>query len=238
MKKAIVIGASSGIGRGLALELSKEGYKVGISARREGNLRELATQHPDKFIVSAFDITEIAELEVRLNNLVNLLGGLDLIVIAAGLTQGNKELDMKTEKYVIDCNVVAFSIIVNWAYNYFSKQGAGHIVGLSSVAGTRGWHTCPKYNAGKAYQMNYLEGIHIKSKKEKANVAVTDIRPGYVDTDIMGDEYTFWVKQVDDVVPSMMRAIKRKKRVAYVPYRWKFAAMLYRIIPIRMLERG
>lgn len=238
MKRAIVIGASSGIGRGIALELAKDDYQVGIVARREKLLNQIVEKNPERFISKSFDITETEKLEKQLEDMVSELDGLDLIVISAGLALANKELDSKIEKYVIDCNVVAFSIIANWGYRYFAKHGGGQIVGISSVAGIRGWRFSPKYNASKAYQMNYLEGLRIKSGNEKSNVIVTDIRPGYVQTDIIGNDYTFWVVPVEKVVPHIVKAIKRKKRVAYVPRRWRFVVPVYRIFPTRLLEKG
>ncbi len=237
-KRAIIIGASSGIGQGLTMGLLEQGYTVGITARRENLLKEIAEKYPKQVHYRAFDVTETDLLELRLSELANRLGGIDLLIVSAGLGMISDDLEYKVEKYALQCNVLGFTTIVNWAYNYFKKRGKGHIVGISSLAGMRGWRGNMKYTAAKAYQMNYMEGLRMKSNHEKSNVAITDIRPGYVQTDIVGDEYKFWMVEVKEVVPAMLKAIQRKKRKVYIPYRWTFIAFLYKIIPSWLYEKG
>ncbi len=237
-KRAIIIGASSGIGQGIAMGLLKKGYTVGITARRENLLKEIANQYPQQVHYQAFDVTETDLLELRLSTLAQKMGGIDLLIVSAGLGAMNDNLEYDIEKYALQCNVLGFTTIVNWGYKYFKEQGQGHIVGISSLAGLRGWRGNMKYSAAKSYQMKYMEGLRMKSKHEKANIAVTDIRPGYVQTDILGDEYKFWVVQVEKVVPKILKAIKHKKRYVYVPYRWYFIAFLYKKIPGWLYEKG
>ncbi len=237
-KCALIIGASSGIGQGLTIGLLEQGYTVGIIARRENLLKEIAEKYPQQVHYRAFDVTETDLLELRLSELTTKVGGIDLLIVSAGLGMINDDLEYEVEKYALQCNVLGFTTIVNWAYNYFKGQGKGQIVGISSLAGLRGWRGNMKYTAAKSYQMNYMEGLRMKSKHEKANVTVTDIRPGYVQTDIVGDEYKFWMVEVEDVVASMLRAIRRKKRKVYIPSRWTFIAFLYKIIPSWLYEKG
>ncbi len=237
-KRAIIIGASSGIGKGLAEGLLNKGYTVGITARREKLLKEIAQNHPNKVHYRTFDVTQTDLLESHLTELTTEMGGLDLLIVSAGLGMANEELEYEKEKYALQCNVLGFTTIVNWAYNYFKKKGKGQIVGISSLAGLRGWRGNPKYTASKSYQMNYLEGMRMKSNHEKANVSITDIRPGYVKTDILGDEYKFWLVEVKDVIPKMIKTIEKKKRKAYIPYRWTFVALLYKLIPSFLYEKG
>lgn len=237
-KRAIVIGASSGIGRGLAQQLVADGYQVGIVARRSELLEELARSQPTNYYVQTLDVTETSAIEPTMDTLVKRLGGLDLIVVGAGMTLPNKEYEQSRKTYALNCNVVGFAILTNWAYQYFARQGYGHIVGLSSVAGARGWRQSTQYNASKAFQINYLEGMYLKAKKEYPRIHVTDIRPGYVETAIMAKKYTFWVVQVHDVVPLILRAIRLKKRIAYVPSRWRWVYYLYKMIPTWLLQKG
>lgn len=237
-QKAIVIGASSGIGRGVAQQLVADGYKVGIMARREQLLADLATETPDAYYPQYLDVAAIDTIEERLKALVERMNGMDLIVISSGIIPKEKTYASHIEDYALRCNVIGFSILLNWSYQYFQQQGKGHIVALSSVAGARGWRTSTQYNASKAFQINYLEGLRIRAKYENLNVQITDIRPGYVQTDIMGSSYTFWVVQVKDVVPSIIRAIRKKKNIAYVPARWRCIYHLYRIIPTWILQKG
>ena len=126
MKKAIIIGASSGIGKELAILLADNGYKVGITGRRTELLNELMNKKPDSFLTKTFNITDPKISIEKLNELVTELGGLDLLVISAGIGDINESLDFEIEKLTIDTNVIGFTSIADWTFNYFEKQEFGH----------------------------------------------------------------------------------------------------------------
>ena len=159
MKKAIIIGATSGIGKQLALLLADTNYVVGITGRRKKLLEELELQRPENFIISDLDITDTSIVTEKLENLVATLGKLDLLVLSSGTGDINENLDFNIEKKTLDVNVIGFTEVVDWAINYFHKQQRGHLVAITSVAGIRGGRHAPAYNASKAFQINYLEGI-------------------------------------------------------------------------------
>ncbi len=231
MKKAIIIGASSGIGKGLAKLLTENAYKVGITGRRTELLNELKKSNPNSFLIKTFDATDINTSIEKLEKLASELGGLDLLVFSSGTGDLNETLDFKIEKRVIDLNVTGFTNITGWAFNYFEKQKYGHLVAITSLAGIRGNCQAPSYNATKAYQINYLEGLRQKAKKSKNPVFVTDIRPGFVDTDMAKGERLFWVMPVNKVVKQIFKVIKKKKKVAYVTKRWGIIAKILKILP-------
>ena len=196
MKKAIIIGASSGIGKGLAKLLVENDYKVGITGRRTELLNELKQIKPNSFFVKTFDATDTKTSIEKLEELISELGGLDLLILSSGTGELNENLDFEIERKIIDLNVTGFTNIVDRAYRYFEKQGFGHLVAISSIAGIRGSRQAPAYNATKAYQINYLEGLRQKSIKTKKPIYVTDIRPGLVDTKMAKGEGLFWVMPV------------------------------------------
>ena len=231
MKKAIIIGATSGIGKALAKTLINDNYKVGIIGRRTNLLDELKSESPENYCIKTLDVTDTEKTAETIEKLVAELGGLDLLVISSGTGDINKSLDFKIEKRTIDVNVTGFTCIADWAFNFFEKQKYGHLVVITSIAGLRGEWGAPSYNATKAYQINYTEALRKKAKKTKMQIFVTDIRPGFVDTDMAKDEGLFWVASVDKAVRQIYNAIKKRKKVKYITKRWSFAAMILKLLP-------
>lgn len=231
MKKAIVIGASSGIGRALAVNLSKSGYIVGITARRTPLLTSLQQEMPNPSIIKPFDISSTELAMNSLNELIAELDGVDLIVISAGTGYINPMLDWEKELDTINVNVLGVSAMINTAIHYFLQRNAGHLVVISSIAGLRGSSVCPAYNASKAYLSNYVEGVRCSLTKAKSNVCITDIRPGLVDTAMAQGDGLFWVQPVQKAVDQITRSIQRKKQVVYITKRWAIIAFLLKRIP-------
>jgi len=150
-KKAIIIGASSGIGRELARILLRNNYKVGITGRREHLLKELYNENPEQFIYRAFDIRDLSKTAKNLNELIKELGGLDLFIMSSGIGYINLELDSEPEFQTIDTNVTAFTDLITYAYRFFQENKQGHIVGITSIAALRGNKSAPAYNACLLY---------------------------------------------------------------------------------------
>jgi short-subunit dehydrogenase len=237
MKKAIIIGATSGIGKGLAKILADNNYNVGITGRRMELLNELKSQQPNSFYTRAFDITDTKIIVENLEALTTELGGLDLLIISSGTGDLNEKLDFEIEKRTIETNVTGFTCVANWAFNYFENKKTGHLVAISSVGGLRGSRIAPSYNATKAYQINYLEGLRQKATKLKSQIYVTDVRPGFVDTDMAKGEGQFWVATVDKATQQIFGAINEKKKIVYVTKRWKLIATILKRIPRQIYDR-
>ena len=237
MKRAIVIGATSGIGRALVKVLVGKGFIVGATGRRENLLAELQAEHPGKVFISTLDVTDISTIAGKLSALVRELGGLDLLVLSSGTGHVNHDLDFAKEKEAIDTNVLPFTLIAGWAFSLFEQQKAGHFVGITSIAGLRGGRHAPAYNATKAFQIRYLEGLRAKAKKARLPIVITDIRPGFVDTAMAKGEDVFWVAPVEKATTQIYRAIERRRSVAYVTHRWALIAFLLRLLPKFIYER-
>jgi short-subunit dehydrogenase len=231
MKKAIIVGASSGIGRELARILSKDAYVLGLAARRDDLLQALQNELETKSYIRHIDISRQDEAMNRLTELITEMQGVDLIIITSGTGHINHELDWNKEKETIDVNISGVTSMMNVSLKHFMEKNSGQLVVISSIAALRGGSDGPAYNASKAYIANYLEGIRCKLKKDKLNITVTDIRPGLVDTDMAKGEGLFWVQPAAKVARQMYNAIKRHKKVACVTKRWGVVAFLVKRIP-------
>jgi len=230
MKKAIIIGATSGIGRELAKILSLNNYVVGMAGRRTELLSNLQREISGSYI-KRIDVTKLEEAITLLKELIQEMGGMDLIVISSGVGFINPELVWKQEKETIDVNISGFAAIANAAFKYFSNQGSGHIVGISSVAAIRGSGEAPAYNASKAFVSNYLEGLRQKARKSGIAITVTEIQPGFIDTAMAKGEGLFWVSPPGKAARQIFKAINSKKKHAYITKRWRLIALLLKIIP-------
>ena len=177
-KKIIIVGASSGIGRELACKYAALNFKVGITGRRQNLLQELKDRYPEQILVSVFDVMG-KDNQSRIQNLIDQLGGLDLLIFNSGYGEPSLELNWEHERTTIQTNVSGFAEIVQYAFNYFIEQGFGQIAITSSIAALRGNSWAPAYSASKAFMSNYAEGLNIKAIKMKKNIVVTDIRPGF-----------------------------------------------------------
>jgi short-subunit dehydrogenase len=230
-KRAIIVGATSGIGRELASIFAENGYLVGITGRRSNLLDELKTQKPDAFVAKPFDITETADVERHLDDLAAELGGMDLLIICSGTGQRNLKLNFQVELSAIDVNVKGFTCVIDWGFRYFSHLKGGQIAAITSIAGIRGNYDAPSYGASKAYNINYLQGLRWRAAREKLPITITDIRPGWVDTALAQGNRVFWVQPVDKAARQIYDAIRQKRKTAYITKRWRIIAGVMRILP-------
>jgi short-subunit dehydrogenase len=237
MRKAVIIGATTGIGKTLAEKLIREEYLVGITGRREEMLKILEENHIGKILSMKMDVQDLYSIESICNKLVIKLGGLDLLIISAGIGEENKLLDFSIENNVIKTNVQGFTCVADWGMNYFKKQGHGHLVNISSVAGIRGNGLAPSYNSSKAFQINYLEGLRLNAAKSNSSIYVTDVRPGFVDTAMAKGNGLFWVAPVEKAAEQIYAAIKRKKKVVYISKRWRLISYILKAIPYSILKK-
>ena len=197
MKIAIVIGATSGIGKELARLLVGDGFKVGITGRRTELLESLKFENPDSYFIKSFDVNDTKMAEEKLEELTSELGGLDLLILSSGTGDINPKLDFEIEIRTIETNVIGWTFISDWTFKFFEKQKHGHLIAISSIGGLRGNKQSTSYNASKAYQINYLEGLRQKATNLKEQIFITDIRPGLINTEMAKGEGLFWVMPVE-----------------------------------------
>jgi short-subunit dehydrogenase len=230
MKRVIIIGATSGIGRELALCYVHAGYKVGITGRRMNLLAEIKQQHPSQIETACFDVTGNENIH-HLQSLIQKLGGMDVFVYNSGTADVHKELNEANELNTTKTNVLGFVELTAHSFNYFVKQGHGQIAATSSVAGNRGNGWVPSYSASKAYMSNYMEALLIKAQRLKKHISVTDIQPGFVNTATAKGDGIFWAAPVEKAAKQMFKAIENRKRRVYVTKRWALMAWLMRNLP-------
>jgi short-subunit dehydrogenase len=233
-KNAIVFGATSGIGKELSKLLVKNGYKVMITGRRVERLQEIQNENPEKYIIKQHDITNLDATEKLFKELPTVFDKVDLVVHNSGIATPNYNLDWDKDAPTIFTNVVGATKVYQLSYNYFKKQSEGHLVGVTSIASLRGNRQVPAYHASKAYQSSYLESLWMKaSRTKKGKIHVTNIIPGFVDTDIIMGK-TFWMSPLDKATKQIFSAIKNKKRKAYITKRWRLIGFVLRIVSPKM----
>ncbi len=210
---------------------------VGVMGRRENLLKELCSLNREKCVYEAGDITNVTKTVKQLNALHEKLGGLDLLILSAGIGEINLDLEYQLEEPTIHTNVSGFTNIVDWSYKTFETYKKGHLVVISSIAGIRGSGVAPAYNASKSYQSNYMEGMRQKAFKQHLPIHMTDIRPGFIDTEMAKGEGLFWVVPVNKAVNQIYSAITKRKKIVYVSKRWKYIAWALKIIPSCIYNR-
>ena len=230
-KNVVIVGGSSGLGRQLAELYVAEGCKVGIIGRRENLLIELQHHFPERILFKKADIADDTIVE-SLNQLINALGGLDILVVAASIIHFNNELQPDLESETIAINVKGYTNILTTAWHYFKEKGSGQIVGITSIAASRGNKLAPAYHASKSFQSAYLESLRVKSKFEKNNIAVTELIPGYIETAMGKGERLFWVSSLNKAGRQAKMAIDKKKQRAFISKRWWFVYNFQRFLPI------
>jgi short-subunit dehydrogenase len=239
--KVIIIGATSGIGKELAIQFAKDDYTVGITGRRNELLLEVKQLYPERIFTECFDVTGTENIQ-HTEALISKMGGMDLLIYNAGYGDPSETLDWKIEKQTVDININGFIEIVNYAFNYFVKQVHGHIAATSSIASVRGNSFAPAYSASKAFMSIYMEGLAIKARKFKIqnpNISIytTDIQPGFIKTKMAKGNGQFWVAPVDKAVKQIYKAIKNKKRRVYITHRWALIAWLMKWMPYWIYKR-
>jgi short-subunit dehydrogenase len=230
MPNAIIVGASSGIGRALAKELSSD-YELGLAARRVERLKAVGEDVGGAH-VSKIDVTE-PDASEEFDNLVDSMGGVDLVVVSAGIGRHNPDLEWEPERDTVAVNVRGFTAVATAALRRFEATDGGHLVGISSVASEVGSPTLPAYSASKAYVSRYLEGLRYRARRAD-DIVVTDVRPGFVDTPMAPEADRFWECSPETAARQIGRAIDDEKELAYVTRRWWLVSKLLGVLPDRV----
>jgi short-subunit dehydrogenase len=232
MKKAIVIGSSTGIGRALARELAGHGYEVGLAGRKVAMMEELAATLPTRGHVKEIDLVQAEQARGRLAELIDEMGDVELIVVNSGV--GHHKPDWEEEREIIEVNVMGFAALASRALEYFLERGSGHLVGITSIAALRGLRAA--YSGSKAFDAVYLEALRLQADWRGLPIHVTDVKPGFVATPMTeGRVGMFWVATAEEVATQIYRAIRKKKRHVYVTRRWRLIAWLAKAMPYPLL---
>lgn len=231
MKRAIVIGASSGIGFEMSRLLIGKGWTVAVAARRSERLEPLRLLAPERVIPIALDVNQDAAPE-QLHELITRMGGVELYIHVAGIGRQNRLLDADIENRTAETNVGGFTRMVGEAFRYMAEHGGGHIAVISSIAGTKGLGPAPAYSATKAFQATYIQSLEQLANSRKLPINFTDIRPGFADTELLsGDNNYPMMMTAEYVARKAVRAIERRKHVAIIDWRYRLLTAGWRCLP-------
>lgn len=231
------MGASSGIGYNVAKIYIEKGYKVGIAARRTDRLEELQKLGKESVYYTELDITR-EDATKRIEELIQRMGGVEQYLHVSGIGKQNQQLDPEVEMATVRTNAEGFTRMVDYVYNYFKSVGGGHIGIVSSIAGTKGLGSAPSYSATKRFQNCYIDALAQLSRMQGDGVSFTDIRPGFVKTDLLNDKQNYpLLMSVERVAKSIYKAMKRRKRSVVIDWRYAILVCFWRAIPRWVWER-
>jgi len=236
-KRAIVVGASSGIGEALARQLAQNGCRVALVARREAELRALADTLNEGLpqpLASVYphDVCETNRVAPLFAEIAQAFGGVDLVIYASGVMSryGPDDYDLDLDEQQIAVNFTGAVAWLNEAARRFGIAGAGTIIGISSVAGDRGRRGQPVYGATKAALNVYLESL--RNRIERKGAFVVTVKPGPVNTPMTkGLGKLPAVISAEQAAQEILAAARDKVRVAYVPSKWRGIMAVIRAIP-------
>lgn len=236
-KRAIIMGATSGIGYEVAKLLIAEGWYLGIAGRRLEKLQTFQQQAPERIQIRTIDIRKEGA-EKEFDALIDEVGGMDLYVHCSGIGFQNYDLVPDIELNTLKTNGTGFTRMVGHAFRYFLQQGKGHIAVISSIAGTKGLGIAPAYSATKRFQNLYIDGLEQLAHMHHFPISFTDIRPGFVATGLLNDgkHYPMLMKP-ENVARHIVRAIHRKQRIAIIDWRYKVMVFFWKLIPAGIWKR-
>jgi short-subunit dehydrogenase len=236
-RRAIIVGASSGIGAALAHRLAAEGYHLALLARRAELLETLcaginSAYGENRALFFVHDVTIYDSVPGLLQDITAALGGLDLFIYNSGISFPNdlEHYDFEKDRRITEVNYMGALAWLNPVAAMFSQQKNGTIVGISSVAGERGRVGKPAYNASKAALNSYLESL--RNRLTRLGVHVLTIKPGYVRTGMTSDmKNPFFIFPVERAAADICNAIHKRRQVVYTPPIWWLAMFVVRNIP-------
>ena len=230
-KKAIIVGASSGIGLEVAKLLLADGWNLGVAARREEPLQNLKAVASERVEIMTIDVTK-PDAGEKLLALIGQLGGMDLYFHASGIGKQNRTLEEPIELNTMETNAVGFTRMIGTAYRYFAQQGKGHIAAITSIAGTKGLGPAPAYSATKALQATYLQALEQQARQRGLDIRFTDIRPGFVDTALLNGTFNYpMLMKPETVARDIVSSIYRKRHVRVIDGRYRVLTFFWRLIP-------
>ena len=243
-KKIWITGASSGIGKSLAIKFANEGWKVAASARRENLLNELSNKYPN---IESFplDVTDINKCNSVFKEIIEKFKNIEICVFGTGIhdPESEKEFNLDKIKKIMEVNFFGAMNSINSVYNYYNKKKSGQISVISSVAGYRGLPAAGAYCASKSALTSFTESLYFEMKRK--NVRVTLISPGFIKTP-MTDQNDFpmpMIKSPEFAAEQIyLGLIKKKGFEIHFPKAFTFIMKILRILPnniyFKIVEKG
>ena len=243
-KKIWITGASSGIGRSLAIKFASEGWKVAASARRENLLNELSNKYPN---IESFplDVTNINKCNSVFKEIIEKFENIEICVFGTGIhdPESEKEFNLDKIKKIMEVNFFGVMNSINSVYSYYNEKKSGQVSVISSVAGYRGLPAAGAYCASKSALTSFTESLYFEMKRK--NVRVTLISPGFIKTP-MTDQNDFsmpMIKSPEFAAEQIyLGLIKKKGFEIHFPKAFTFIMKILRILPnnvyFKIMEKG
>lgn len=237
MKKAIIMGATSGMGRGVAERLLAKGWIIGVAGRRGTALDEIKNIASDRVFTKVIDVTK-EDAPNLLLDLIEEMGGMDMYFHSSGYGKYNIDLDKSIETQTVMTNGLGFTQMIDTVFNYYkAKKRGGYIAAISSIGGTKGLGAAPSYSATKRFQWTYIDALSQLSRMQHLNIRFIDIRPGFVATDFIKGSTFPMQMDADYVVDRIMKAIDKRSRTTIIDWRYSILCFFWRLIPRCIWER-
>jgi decaprenylphospho-beta-D-erythro-pentofuranosid-2-ulose 2-reductase len=242
-RRAIIIGASSGIGEALARRLAQEGFTLALLARRGEMLEAVCDEIQQilgerRAIPYVCDVREYEKIPDLLRQIVAELGGLDLVVYAAGVNYppGIENYDFEHDRQMIEINLLGAMAWFSQVAPLFQSMRGGQMVAISSVAGERGRVGNPGYNTSKAGLTCYMEAL--RNRLTRHGVHVLTVKPGFVKTQMLAAaQQVLFPISTDQAAADICKAIHQRRQEIYTPTRWRLIMWLIRNIPSLLFRR-
>lgn len=237
-QRAVVVGASSGIGAAIAMQLAATGCHVALIARREAELKHIADEinAAGSPLASVYihDVREYETVPALMQQIARDMGGIDLIVYSSGIMPAiaPDEYSFDKDRQMIEINLLGAIAWLNEAAQRFERAKAGTIIGISSVAGDRGRRGSPVYGTTKAALDTYLESL--RNRLSRYGVQVVTVKPGPVATPMTADldQKTLpLLITADKAAAAILGGAGRGKTLIYVPWLWQPIFLIIRAIP-------
>lgn len=241
--RAVIVGASSGLGAALARRLARAGYSLALLARRKDLLTalcaELNTDGVTRALAYPHDVTDYDEVPALLRRVVADLGGLDLFIYVAGVNfpPGLERLNFEGDRQMVEVNVLGAMAWLTPVAELFKSMKGGQIVGISSVAGDRGRVGNPGYNTSKAALTTYLEAL--RNRLTRHGVHVLTVKPGFLKTDMLkaAQGATPFAIPPERAAEDIYKAIRKRKQVIYTASIWRWIMLVIQHVPSVIFRR-
>ena len=243
-KRALVIGASVGMGAALSRKLAKEGYALALVARQKDKLNDLcaAINADGEKLALAYphDVSRYKEVPALLGKIVSDLGGLDVVIFLAGVNYppgGIDRYNFENDRQMVEVNLIGAMAWLTPIAEMFQNAKAGQIVGIGSVAGDRGRVGNPGYNTSKAGLHTYLEAL--RNRLTRHGVNVLTVKPGFVKTEMLKAAVgpTPFAIEPEKAADDIYNAMRRRKQTVYTPFFWAYIMQIIRHIPSFIFRR-
>lgn len=242
MPRAIIVGASSGVGAALARELHNQGYVIALLGRRLPELQHLANElnqlRRGTVAAYAHNVHVTAGIPELCRTICAQIGGLDLFVYCAGVMYPNNPAthDTDADLKMLQTNLLGAVAWLNEVAPRMQSAGSGQIVGIGSIAGDRGRRGIPAYSASKAGLHTYLEAM--RNRLSRHGVTVTTIKLWQVQTAMLANADRVIQPASPQLAARLIwRAIRHKRQVVYVPGRWAAAGLVLQHLPSFIFRR-